>query len=137
MKNKGKKHHEPRIVLQGELLVTGKGELMIEEPVHPSRALFVGSTEAVVVEWGEEPPCPPCAPNEPDELQWEVYEWSVSRLPPGKKKHKSDHDKQKEHEHEEEENRERNAHRDGELFIVIKWHVNCARTIKWRVFEVD
>lgn len=64
-------HHDPKILLEGELFVTGNGEIVIEESLPAS---FSRNLEAVQVEFVGDPVCPPCAPNVPDELQSEVFE---------------------------------------------------------------
>jgi len=100
--------------MHGELLVTDNGELLIEQPLHKSRALLIHSDEAVIVCWNDEPSHPPCVPIRPDELGWEVFEWNNHKCGTGR----------------------RHSHHDGELFLLIKWHVNSARSIRWQVFEI-
>lgn len=88
--------HYPRpdlkVVAQGELLVTGHGEVVLAEHIHRSRAALVHSDEAVEVVFKPEEHHhhPPCAPTTIDVLEWEVIErddcrdlflkikWSVS-----------------------------------------------------------
>lgn len=107
-------HHKKHVLEQGELLVTGTGETIINKPLKRSRALMVRSEEAALVYFDEnEPPCPPCASSEPDELEWDVFE------------HQLQHPHECEDEHV------------GKIYLRIKWHVNCARTIKWCIFETN
>lgn len=102
MPRERKHHHEPRIIDEGELLVTGSGEVILEQPLRRSRALLIHSEEAVIVYFSpDDDPCPPCAGEAPDELEWMAIE------------------------------------RRREIFLKICWRVNCARTIIWKVFEVD
>jgi hypothetical protein len=94
--------HDLRIIDEGELLVTNRGDVVLDVPLRRSRALLVRSEEAVLVEFKrDDEPCPPCAGEGPDELGWEVVE------------------------------------RRRDLFLKIWWRVNCARTIVWKIFEVD
>ena len=73
-----RRHHhedEPRILQEGELLVTGDGEVTLDEALRRSRALLIHSEEAIFVAFKkDETPCPPCAGGQPDELEWEVFE---------------------------------------------------------------
>lgn len=95
-------HHEPVVIEEGEALVTGEGEIILETPIRRSRAVLIHSEEAVTVYFSpDDDPCPPCAGADPDELEWEVIE------------------------------------RRRELFLKIFWRVNCARTIIWKIYEVD
>ena len=91
-----------KVTSEGELHVTGDGQIVIDEPLKRTRALLIRSVDAIIVEFGtNDPPCPPCAGEAPDEVRWEVIE------------------------------------RRRELFLKITWHVNSARTIIWKIFEVD
>lgn len=68
-------HHEKhKVLMEGELHVTGDGEVIIEEALRASRALLTHNKEAVQVVFVGEPMCPPCAPFVPDELDWELFE---------------------------------------------------------------
>jgi hypothetical protein len=90
------------VVNEGSMLVTGKGHVTLDEPLKRSRALLIGSEDAVLVEFDPtEPPPPPCAGAAPDELKWEAVELR------------------------------------RQLFLRITWRVNTARTIIWKIFEVD
>ena len=111
-------HHTPKILLEGELFVTGNGEIVVEEALRMSRALLAHNQEAVSVEFVGDPECPPCAPFVPDELQWELFE---------SERHHHGH-----HHHDHHDN-------DGikEIYLKITWNVSCSRTIAWRIYEID
>lgn len=64
-------HHKPKVLLEGELFVTGNGEIVIEEVLPAS---FSRREEAIHVEFVGDPECPPCAPIVPDQLRGEVFE---------------------------------------------------------------
>jgi hypothetical protein len=69
------RHHKPRIILEGELFVTDRGYVVIEEPLRRCRPLLIHAEEAVLVRFKpDEHVCPPCAPIVPDELEWEAFE---------------------------------------------------------------
>ena len=93
------------VIAAGELLVTGKGEVVIDEPMPHSPELLRHPYKYVTVEFDpNEPPPPPCAGNDdPDELRWELI---IVR-----------------HHH----------HHGEELRLRIDWSVNSARTILWSV----
>lgn len=90
-----------KVVEEGELLVTGRGEAIVDVPLRRTRALLVKSEEAVQVYFKPDEDCPPCAGEAPDDLDWDVVE------------------------------------RERQLFLRFCWRVNCARTIIWKIFEVD
>ena len=93
--------HHLKVIDEGELLVTARGDVILDVPLKRSRALLVRSEEAVSVAFKPDEHCPPCAGAAPDELGWEVVELR------------------------------------RELFLKIWWRVSSARTIIWKVFEVD
>lgn len=112
-RNRHRHHHPagPKVIAQGELLVTaGRGEVIIDEVLKSSNALFAHSEEVITVRFAEkEPPCPPCNPDEPDELEWDVFE---------RRHHVRDRD-------------------DSKLYLRIIWRVACARKVRWAIYEVD
>ena len=96
----------------GELLVTGCGEVVIDESLPRSRALMVQPELYIHVEFDpNEAPPPPCAGGLLDELEWELF---------FKRDHGHGHSHGS-HSHEE------------ELKLKITWQVNSARTIIWRI----
>lgn len=103
--------------LSGEILVTGRGELTLEQPLEKSRKLLTRTEEVVEVHFKHgEPECPPCVPHHHNELDWEIVTKHVR------------------------EDREPHEHRDefvrvseSELFLKIFWHVSCPRTVVWRL----
>lgn len=72
-KRRKQRKHVPKVLLEGELLVTGTGEIIIEECLKPSRALSTCAFDVINVKFVGEPQCPPCAPFGPDELKWNVF----------------------------------------------------------------
>ena len=101
-------HHEDKeLVAEGELLVSGHGEIIIDEQLKPSR-LLRNPTDAIVVRFDDHPRPPPCAPHHhhPDVVDFEV----------GTRQH---------------------PHRGHELCLVIRWRVSQPRKVIWQVYEVD
>lgn len=106
--NHNHNHHEDKeLVAEGELLVSGHGEITLDETLHPSR-LLRNPTEAVVVRFGDHPKHTPCVPHHhhPDEVDFEVR----TRQHP---------------------------HRGHELCLFIRWRVSQPRKVIWQVYEVD
>ena len=96
-------HHT--VIAAGELLVTGQGEVVIDEVMPRSPELLRHPYKYITVEFDpSQPPPPPCAGgDEPDELRWELI---IVR-----------------HHH----------HHGEELRLRIEWDVNSSRTILWSV----
>lgn len=96
-----------KIFAQGEMLVTGTGEVIIDEVLPRMRALLVQPDLYITVEFDpNEPPPPPCAGGLPEELDWELFFRSPS--------------------HE-------GRQHDEQLKLKIDWHVNSARTVIWSI----
>lgn len=90
----------------GELLVTGTGEVIIDEVMPESPELLRHPQRYITVEFDQDAPAPPpCAGGHhgADELRWELI---IVRSP---------------------------RHSGEELRLRIDWNVNNARTIKWSV----
>jgi hypothetical protein len=102
---KRKSANMKKVFAEGELLVTGSGEVIIDEVLPRSRALLVSADEYISVCFDpSEPGPPPCAGGTPDELDWELF----------LRKH-----------------HERRG--DEELKLKITWTVQTARTIVWKI----
>lgn len=91
-------------ILSGSLLVTGEGEVIVDDTMPLSPELLRNPTKYVTVEFDpNEPAPPPCAGSgEPDELWWELIIV-------------------------------RHHHFGEELKLRIEWFVNSSRTIIWSV----
>ena len=96
-----------KIFAEGEMLVTGTGEVIIDEVLPRMRALLVQPDAYITVEFDpKELPCPPCVGDGSEELDWELFF-----------RHAHDHKKSQ----------------DEELKLKITWKVNSARTVIWSV----
>ncbi len=62
-----------RIFSDGELLVTGTGEVVVDEVLPRSRALLVQPEAYITVEFDLDEAPPPCAGGGEDELDWELF----------------------------------------------------------------
>ena len=108
-------HHEEHDTsrdISGELVVTGRGDIDIEERLPNSRMLEARPEEVVCVRFDdEEPPHPSCNTHHHDHLSWEL------RLRKCCEFHRHDSD-----------------HRMYEYYVLhIQWHVFDTRTIIWSV----
>ena len=56
---KGKRSAMKKVFAEGELLVTGKGEVIIDEVLPRSRAMLVAPDEYIIVEFDPNEPAPP------------------------------------------------------------------------------
>lgn len=124
-------HHQPQLVIiaEGYLLVTGEGEIVIDEVLPRHRALMVTPETFISIDFDPcEPPPPPCAgTGEEDEIDWELFF--------KKHDHKTKHRCRR---HGESHDHSLCANPEGddfkeELRLKIFWSVNSARTIKWLV----
>ena len=105
MKKLTKKH--VHVVVEGDMLVTGEGEVVIEDAL-PQDKKFLHKPEKYVTVEFEDASSPPCAGgSEPDTLSWELVDECECEC--------DDFDC------------------ECEVFLKISWHVNTARTIKWVV----
>lgn len=107
-------HKSEKIYAAGELLVTGHGEVVIDEVVPKSRALLVHPTQFIHVKFDpQEQLPPPCAGDvSPDEVHWDLFLLPMNHGGGGHHGH-----------HGTEE----------ELRLKIKWKVQTARTILWEI----
>lgn len=104
--------HDKSNDISGELIVTGRGDVDIEERLPRSRMLEVRPLEVVHVCFKEiDPPLPSCTPHHHDKLEWYL------RLRPCCPYHTS-----------------QSGHRPHEYFVLhIRWRVFSERTIVWSV----
>lgn len=102
-----------KVLASGELLVTGNGEVVIDEVLPRTRAILVQPELYIFVEFDPNESCPPpCAGGGEDELDWELFFKQV---------------------HPEHRHRGRHGKEEEELRLKICWHVQTARTIVWRI----
>lgn len=102
---KRKSANMKKVFAEGDLLVTGTGEVIIDEVLPRSRALLVSGDDYITVVFDPNDPAPPpCAGGAEDELDWELFI--------------------RKHHH---------AHAGEELKLKITWTVQTARTIKWKI----
>jgi hypothetical protein len=100
-----------RVIASGTLMVTGTGEVVIDESIPKSRAMLVQPDLYVTVQFDpSEPPPPPCAGGLPDEVDWELFF-----------KHIHDTHLTKE--------------KAEQLKLKIEWRVSAARTVVWQVLD--
>jgi hypothetical protein len=63
-----------KLFTEGDVLVTGHGEVVVDEEIPRTRALLARADEYISVYFDpNDPPCPPCAGGRPDELDWELF----------------------------------------------------------------
>lgn len=109
-----------RIFAEGELLVTGEGDVVIDKVLPRLRPLLVEPTVYITVEFD---PCehvpPPCAGGQPDELDWELFFHTF---------HHRHHDR----DHDDDDRRPRGSEEE-ELKLRILWSVSTARKVLWKI----
>ena len=64
---------ETRIFSRGDLLVTGQGEVVVDEVLPRSRALLFQPEEYITVEFDPNEVPPPCTGGGEDELDWKLF----------------------------------------------------------------
>lgn len=100
-----------KVIASGTLLVTGQGEVVIDEAIPKSRAMLVQPDLYVSVGFDPNDPAPPpCVGGLPDECDWELFFRHI-------------HDT-----HLTKEKAE-------ELHLKIEWRVATSRTVVWQVLD--